>query len=384
VYYQLDRVKLRGEERVEWPAETDPRFYEKVDSLTIRYFFYYRRDFGLAPHMHDLEAIEVEVLLDATPDGCLEVQMRRVTGFAHGNDWYSNELRTETDTRLPITILVEEGKHASCPDRNADGIYTPGYDVNRRTRDAWGVRDVLGSGFMMGSGFNASMAKPRRHVHRMLPPDVDRPCVVPENCSIETSPQSMGRYELRPSYGVGICGVAEWDRLAGMMRKLRFGSEHFPEQYRVEFLRELAEPLTGTHGLIPSVSARWDRAPGVSLTLRGLDLQEAYLVPKINWVGRSVSLEGLVTRSAAQYASWYFSGGLARERVPMRNNGDLDEMSWHLATEVGMKFRARLEGKRRIPALGYEFAGLRVGVRLSGFNEVRLARVVVEVGAGVW
>ena len=41
-----------------------------------------------------------------------------------------------------VTLLVEEGKHAVAPDRNADGVYTPGYDVNKRIKDAWGVRDV--------------------------------------------------------------------------------------------------------------------------------------------------------------------------------------------------------------------------------------------------
>jgi len=53
-------------------------------------------------------------------------------------------------------VLVEEGKHASCTDRSADGHYTPGFDVTERVNDAWGVRDTLarevGSGASTGSG----------------------------------------------------------------------------------------------------------------------------------------------------------------------------------------------------------------------------------------
>ena len=52
---------------------------------------------------------------------------------------------------FPVRVLVEEGKHASILDRNGDGVYTPGYDVNSRVNDAWGLRDVLGSSVLMGA-----------------------------------------------------------------------------------------------------------------------------------------------------------------------------------------------------------------------------------------
>lgn len=90
--------------------------------------------------------------------GCTQVRLRRVKGNAHGVSWYANILNVAADTRLPMTLLVEEGKHASCPDRNADGAYTPGYDVNVHVNDAWGVRDVFGSGRLLGSGFSSADA----------------------------------------------------------------------------------------------------------------------------------------------------------------------------------------------------------------------------------
>ena len=81
--------------------------------------------------------------LERTADGCLRVRVPRVEGLAHGVDWYTNTLRVERDTTFPLTILVEEGKHASVPDRNADGVYTPGYDVNVRVIAA--VHDEAGT-----------------------------------------------------------------------------------------------------------------------------------------------------------------------------------------------------------------------------------------------
>ena len=129
VYYQVRGIRLSDSSPVTLPEEEDVEFWDKVTSLTIRYFFYYREDRGFGGHHHDLETTEFEVRLESTRDGCHRIRLMKAVGFAHGLDWYYNELEIKGDTRFPLTILVEEGKHASCPDRNADGIYTPGYDV---------------------------------------------------------------------------------------------------------------------------------------------------------------------------------------------------------------------------------------------------------------
>lgn len=93
-------------------------------------------------------------------------------GAAHGSPWYENRLDLTkpgvTDVSLPPTLLVEEGKHAVTPDRNADGWYTPGYDVNDRPNNAWGVRDAVGSGYVWGSAYRAQMTKPRHGKNRIM------------------------------------------------------------------------------------------------------------------------------------------------------------------------------------------------------------------------
>ncbi len=47
-------------------------------------------------------------------------------------------------------------------DKNGDGVFTPGYDVNVRINDAWGVRDIIRTGMLFSGGFEGWMAKVRR------------------------------------------------------------------------------------------------------------------------------------------------------------------------------------------------------------------------------
>ena len=74
-----------------------------------------------------------------------------------------------TDMSLPPTLLVEEGKHAVATDRNADGHYTRGYDVNVRPHDAWGIRDEFGSGYLWSAIlYSSSGNKPRHGAARVM------------------------------------------------------------------------------------------------------------------------------------------------------------------------------------------------------------------------
>ncbi len=122
VYYQVTRIQLRGEAAVREPVDDDPELFAKARAAIIRFYFYYPEDIGVAGHVNDLEVVEFQLQLD-DEGGCRQVRIERVIGFAHGVDWYYNRLVVTPDTKLPIAILVEEGKHASCPDRNADGFY---------------------------------------------------------------------------------------------------------------------------------------------------------------------------------------------------------------------------------------------------------------------
>jgi hypothetical protein len=387
VYYRLHALVLSGSERVSVPEADDPRFFEKVRRFTLRYFFYYKRDIGFSGHEHDLEGAEFEMALERKPDGCHTIRVIRVRGFAHGVDWYWNELQITDDTRFPLTMLVEEGKHASAPDRNADGMYTPGYDVNRRVNDAWGVRDVLGSGYLAGTAYAGSMTKLRRPDTRAFPLDSTLGCPVPVDAPQSPSRGLLNRYELRRAGTVTVCdnGTAP---LARLMKSAGWEPGHKVPQYEFTFAREVADEISGTKGLIRNISFRYEDGPGIALILPGIDLHQGYIVPKINITGSgSVSFQGLLTTSAARLFGPYLALGAGHQQVtridPESPNLTKDVYKWKMVTEVGAKFRFRVTGKARIFTLGYNFAGVRIGLSAFGFSRLDM-RLIAEIGAGVW
>ena len=170
VYYQVTELTYRGDAPVGRPEQDDATFADKVESFILKYYFYYPEDSGVGGHTHDLETAEFEVWLEGD-DSCRRVRLASVEALAHGSRWYSNTLKIRPDTRYPMTLFVEEGKHATAPDRNADGSFMRGYDVTERVNDAWGVRDSLGHGVLLSSGYASEMTKRRTEAFRLLPPE---------------------------------------------------------------------------------------------------------------------------------------------------------------------------------------------------------------------
>jgi hypothetical protein len=389
VYYAVSLLRRHeGMEPVTMPVGDDPDFMVKVHSFILRYYFYYLRDYGVGEHAHDLEVAEFHLRNERTARDCYQVRLTKVIGLAHGVDWYNNISEVRYDTRLPISLLVEEGKHASCPDRNGDGIYTPGYDVTKRPNDAWGVRDVLGQGILQGSAYKASMSKTRDRLTRMLPPeDAERCPSLPSRAA--ATGEFLNRYELRRASEIDLC-EAEQDpeRLASMMKKHGFGSGKEPDQYEGNSIEELTSKIESPASIIPAVSLRWDDSIGFSFLLRGFDLTEFWLVPKFNLADRATGLGVLTTPSASRWADWYFTVGVDRFREETETrDGEkvtVQEVEWQPAVELGYKFRFLAPSKIRPLLLGYQFGGFRVGTRFNGFDTLKTARIVVELGAGVW
>ena len=388
VYFQATDIVLRGNDRVDQSPGEDPRFFEKVDHFVLRYFFYYDEDWGLRPHKHDLEVVNLYVHLERTREGCYRVRVHRVQGLAHGVEWYSNILNVTTDTVFPPTILVEEGKHASCPDRNADGIYTPGYDVNLRVHDAWGLRDVVGSSVLLGSAYSASMSKPRQPQMRLFPPESRLQMCSVRNRRTEYNPATaLGRYELRPALAVPACSPPgpEPERLLSMMRTYDFGPASPARQYDSDLEKELLNPENVTRW-VSAVNARLQsNRVGVIVQGPGFDMREFWLVPRA-YVDRGTwFIDALVTPSASRWADWYVAGGFERLRRPLAQTEDTNrQVIRGFAAEIGMKFRVTVPGRYRWALLGYRFGGVRVGIRANGFTRVEQPRLVIELGAGAF
>jgi len=378
VYYQVTRIQLRSGVRVGWPPQEDPFFIDRVESFTLRYHFYFRRHFGSDERAHDLAAADLDIAVDHLADGGYRIRVTRVAGLVRGTEWYANELAVGPGTRLPITILVEQGTHATAPDRNADGLFTVGHDINRRTGDAWGIRD-LEAGVLMAGRFDVSMFNARQPGYRMLPPYVVRNAVdgTPSS-SISRSPSvtnELGSYELRPASSVNPCSTLPPDHheLRLLMRDQRFGPDVEPVQYTSKLMRDLKAPFAGTDPLIRNFSIRRDRTTGGALLFRGINFHEGSLMPRVTFAPYRASIEGLYTTSGARAFSWYVSAG-----------PETDHDDWNFGAETGFKLRTHLRGLPRSMALGAEFLGFRVGIRSSGFDRLQPIRWILEVGIGGW
>jgi hypothetical protein len=394
VYYQAVEIIHRGRE-VALPPEKDPGFFEKVDRMILKYFFYYPEDIGLGAHTHDLEAVETEIRLSFA-NGCYRVQVENVTALAHGSRWYSNRLTVGEDTKFPMTIFVEEGKHGSCPDRNSDGIYTRGYDVNNTVNDAWGVRDIMGSGLLLSSAYSTEMTKPRRDDHRLYPPETDLSCVNSTHSSTAGRSEGLGRYELRPGNQVPRCESipTAGEYLISLMDDHDFGQEKEPDQASSDVsvaLKSLKSPSS-----FMSVSLRTEGRLGAALVFRGLDLSQGWIVPKVNVNSFSVSLGAMYTPSASRFFDWYLVAGprwrfdeTEETRTIETEEGEKEVKfvvppNWGFYWETGIKIRARVPGKIRPFVLGYNFAGVRVGLQAIGIGRLDDLRIVFEIGAGAW
>jgi hypothetical protein len=188
------------------PAPSDALRLADLDAVYVRYFYYYEQDVGTGPHTHDVEATDMKIMFRTKTAGTerkpgasstyqvargYEALLATVAGAAHGISWYvntlsvtSDEARTvgSNDTLLPVTILVEEGKHASAPDRNGDGVFTPGYDVNVQPADAWGVRDTMRTKWIGGAAYRRDMLKQRTEAGKIYPERLDSaPVVISES-----------------------------------------------------------------------------------------------------------------------------------------------------------------------------------------------------------
>jgi len=145
----------------------------RTTAIDIDYYFYYPWEAGLGTHKHDVESVQMKLLIgrqSKCPQCPFVMGVTKVVAKAHGLKWYDNTLNTDEYTEFPIHILVEEGKHASCTDKNQDGLYSPGYDVNVRVNDAWGVRDVIRTGSLFTAGYQSWLSKVREPEDRIFPP----------------------------------------------------------------------------------------------------------------------------------------------------------------------------------------------------------------------
>ncbi len=378
------------------------------DELTVRYYFYYPQDIGTNSHPHDLESAEFEISVLAIEDGQALLQLDSVRGFAHGLGWLANRLdvaklrgrepRQDPRLRLPLTILVEEGKHASCPDRNGDGLYSPGYDVNVLLREAWGIRDTFGSGVLVPR-FSSELFKPRS-------PDGVRvwPAGYVRSGTLDVS--SEPHYSLRAAraaYAV-LSASPEW-KSSEKLREIVHGNHFGASKADSKTSRAM-----GWAGENLSFVVRRDVGARAALLgkIAHLPVVDGWLIGRLSkgfTRNHDWGFELVYSPTASGWVSPYASGlgyGIPREGKKLAWN------NFQYRPELGIKLRF---GRDELPPplprilktifplgkLG-RFIGVRVGFRAEPIDDVltpdtdegkafrgrRTIRFVWEIGGGAW
>jgi hypothetical protein len=398
-YYRVRRIIRGGPEVPVTFAGADRGEGEiNLDAVTavdLDFYFYYPSEEGLGGHVHDVESVEMKVGVLRQPR-CEDCRYGLIVvlanALAHGLSWYDNTLETDKDTVLPLTILVEEGKHASCTDKNGDGYYTPGYDVTERVNDAWGVRDIMRTGALFTGGFQSWLAKVRQAPDRVVPP------LPPENRHhdvIARMEKASGlhypRYELRP-YPRLAAARAHND--PSIMRFVDKGYDDWPEVDSETPAEEIVDwvsvdDFTKTF----SVMARFDDDVGISMVFP-LFLFRNFTEPMSGgWIVNRIYLKDHRLRdfgynlmympSASRWIDGYFSVGLEVDKET--DSAGVTRSNTAFTTETGMKFRGNVAHSPLsfLSSLTH-FWGLRVGVRYKGYAHFDEIGYVIEVGAGAF
>ncbi len=371
-----------------------------VAGFDIDYNHYYRFEVGLGKHNHDTEQAQFKVYVHKEKDEN-EIEhyylyLIQATGKAHALMWYDNIYHVKTDNlnlelRLPFHILVEEGKHASVTDMNSDGYYTPGYDVNVRMNDAWGLRDVIRTGELFSPKFEGWMAKIRKPEHRVFPPLPDDS---PHKQYYEVDgvyAADNAVYELRPmpSPEAALPDEVLAHDMSG------YYSEGWPEIKELSKVDKFydwweAENFINSVG----ISFRMNKVPGISIAFPLLVIKnvEAPLIG--GWLVNRIYLQDkelrdfgwgiLYSPSASRFMDPYISAGVEIDRFYETGETILSSKT-DFVFETGIKIRGNVKySPLKFLGVLTDFWFIRLGIKNKGFWSINNLDYVFEIGAGVW
>ncbi len=404
VYYKLrniyadrdNKALYKSSERIEdWVIDL-----REVRAMDLEYYMYYERELGLGGHPHDLESVafQLQVIHNPyCPEAAYLVQVRKVIARAHGLSWFENALRIDYNTTFPMTILVEEGKHANCTDRNGDGVYTPGFDVTEKVNDAWGVRDIISSGKLFSGGFQAWMAKTRTDRSKVLPPlppesphykmfiEHHNELIVNYTYELRSFPDILEQVEDKNFRKmIKSKKPVEWPKMihvSGDGSILQWSKENKPHKavgisYRHDEVGTLAFS-------VPLLLFKNVQAPLTG----GWIYNRFYLGSKENInprMTRSFGHQIVHSNSASRWLDTYIGLGYEFHDTDL-NPEDVRTQSFFVS-EIGLKIRVNMINSpfKFLRFLGTEYWGLRLGWKNVGFSPFQSSGFVLEFGAGVF
>jgi hypothetical protein len=361
-----------------------------IKVLYIEYYFYYEHEQGLGSHHHDIESVIMKLIVDnEANDGFYKIRIENVIGRAHGLYWYNNVHVVNRFTKFPISVFVEEGKHASCPDADGDGIYSPGWDVNIRINDAWGVRDIIRSGYLFTGGYQSWMARPRKPSTIVVPP-------LPSDSPYFTDFSNDAR-ELTDKKEYRLLPYPELTYKTDdkHLRKLIDSKkpQHWPHIHKTIWQEKDIHVKEDGDKKPITVAYRWDSGRGVALYTPLLLFKNVSVPMTGGWFINKFYSERvdlfkgeedatvfghmiMHTSSASRWLDTFV--GLGYEINDYNSLRKASNYRTEFAGEFGIKIRGSLKTK-----FGSHFLGIRLGLKTTGFNPSKLG-TLVEFGAGVW
>lgn len=410
VYYQLTNIFTKENTSPNAVFKKDYTDYgnsvidlNKVDAFKINYNHYYLNEAGLGSHNNDTEQSQFKFIVKTYKDKAniryYVIFLIHVTAKAHALEWYDNIYQIDRENiyyelSLPFNILVEEGKHASCTDMNGDGYYTPGYDVNVRKNDAWGLRDIIRGGELFTSDFQSWMAKVREPEYRVLPP-------LPENSPLRESYSKYGIY----AYDNAVYQLRPMPSPDKAKTKLL---KHDMESYYIDNTPSISEKSTSDSffdwffdgNFINSIglSYRADESSGISVSFPLLIVKNVeapivggWLINRMYAEGYHLSTFGyniLYTPSASRFLDPYVSFGIEVNKEYIKDSAGTvtnTNITTDFAFETGIKIRGNVQySPLKFLAVFSPLWGIRLGIKNKGFMAIDHLNYVIEVGAGVW
>ncbi len=378
-----------------------------VRAIDLDFYYYFEDETGPTGHQHDIESIALQLrIIDAVecPDFRFVIKVNRVTGRAHGLHWYNNVLKVDAQTAFPLSIIVEEGKHASCTDKNADGIYTPTYDVTEKVNDAWGVRDIITSGRLVSGGWQAWMAKRREPNSIVFPPlPKDSPWYKKFAARFGTNHQGSV-YQLRPY--PNYREMKELGKIEpGLDRFMKDKTPHlWPKFNRVSGSGRITQWIKEENSYRSlSLAYRWDDAQRLSFAFPLLLFKNVEAPKTGGWIYNKlyigdfdvdpqtpVEFDKLLghqitySSSASRWVDMYLGAGYEIYDADLTMRGTQYET--FLVSEVGVKFRLNIQRTplKFLRHFGTDFWGLKAGWKNVGFSPFINSGFVIELGAGVF
>lgn len=403
VYYRIRTLLVRADQDDDAVIEEDANRvdtmvdFRQIAGVDLDFFFYYPSEEGLGAHIHDVEAVYMKTFIQRcenceTPHYALRVD--RTIAKAHGILWYDNTLVTDKYTKFPISILVEEGKHASCTDKNQDGIYTPTFDVNRRVNDAWGIRDIMRSGGLYTGGWLSWMAKTRTPEYRVFPPymekvDLHQQFVVdgvyaPENAIYELRPfprsEPAEAYDPHLTHFIADKGSEDWPEIVENTDLNKFGKWLDEDQF--------AKSITLSFRMDGLNYGSRDATAGLSVVMPLLIFKNVMDPVGGGWFMnrvyfkdyhlRDIAWNILYAPSASRWIDGYYAFGVEWDRDDDR------VLHTDVMTEAGIKMRFNMNATplKFLTVLGTDFWGVRFGLKNKGFFDWNQLGYAIEVGAG--